>query len=182
MRIENGKLILEKRNCRCFSGLMPTRIECPTCNGTGKGVRGGRNGCRKCHGSKYAYDSENMSTCDVCNGNYENFKDESPYDFMRLNKNDVQIKVVRDYADRAMSFSEQYIGLGLFSCTDYGRHKSQDDNELIESAFHFEENGSYSTQGIKLVRDKDDLRICDSVAIVVGDQGYSVIPVFEEEL
>jgi hypothetical protein len=181
MKIDNNQLILGRRNCtNCSQGSVPTRVDCDKCNGTGNGIRGGKRGCRQCTGVGYKFDHDNRETCDTCNGDYENFKPETPYDFMKLNKDDIAIKVVRDYVDRQMTFAEQYIGMGLFSCTDYGRHKTQDDDELIESAFHFE-NGPHSTQGIKLIRNKDDLRICDYISIVVGDQGYSVIPVFEEE-
>jgi hypothetical protein len=182
MKIDNGQLILEHRNCtNCNHGSVPTRIDCRVCNGTGNGVRGGKNGCKKCHGFKYEFDQDNRQTCSVCNGDYENFEPETPYNFMRLEKNDIPIKVIRDYVGRQMSFGEQYIGVGLFSCTYYGRHKTQNDEELIESAFHFEERGPFSTQGIKLIRDKNDLRICDYIGIVTADNGYSVIPIFEED-
>lgn len=182
MKIDNGQLILERKNCRnCRMGTVPTKIDCTKCGGSGNGPRGGKNGCRKCHGYGYEWDQDNRLTCEVCNGNYENFLSETPYDHIHFSKDDIRIKVIRDYASRAMSFGEQFIGVGLFSCTDYGRHKSQSDEELIESAFHFDERETNWTQGIKLIRDKNDLRVCDALAIVVADQGYSVIPVFEEE-
>jgi hypothetical protein len=182
MKIENGQLILERKNCRsCRNGEVATKVDCPKCNGTGKGPRGGKNGCRTCHGSRVHWDWINTQTCPKCEGNYEGFESETPYDHIYIEKNDLPVKVIRDYVKRQMSFAEMYIGMGLFSCTDYGRHKNQNDEELIESAFHFDEKGTFWTQGIKLIRDNKDLRICDHLAIVVGDQGYSVLPVFEED-
>ncbi len=162
-------------------GTVPTKIDCSKCSGTGNGPRGGKNGCRKCHGYGYEWDQDNRLTCDNCKGDYENFIPETPYDHIYVTKDDIPINVVRDYVERVMSFSEQYIGVGLFSCVDYGRGQRQNDDELIESAFNFDQSDTYWTQGIKLIRDKNDLRLCDSIAIVLGDQGYSVIPVFEED-
>lgn len=182
MKLENRQLILERKNCNnCRFGTVPTKVNCVKCNGTGNGPRGGKRGCRKCYGSGYEWDQDNRQTCSICNGDYENFLPETPFNHIRLTKDDIRIKVIRDYAYRQMSFTEQYIGAGLFSCTDYGRHQNQTDDELIESAFHFEEKGEFSTQGIKLIRDKNDLRICDYIGIVTADNGYSVIPIFEED-
>jgi hypothetical protein len=181
MQIKNGMLILEYANCRrCNSGTTPSRVICEKCGGTGNGIRGGKGRCKKCLGMQYTLDNENRQVCDSCDGSYENCELETPFNFIKLHANDIPVKVIRDYAHRNMSFSEQYIGVGLFSCTDYGRHKDQNDEELIESAFHFEE-GPYSTQGIKLIRSKADLRICDAIAVVTADQGYSVVPIFEED-
>lgn len=181
MEIKNGKLILGYLNCSsCSAGTVPSKIDCPKCNGTGNGPRGGKKGCRSCHGFGSAFDHDNRLTCEVCNGNYIDFRDETPFNFIRLKKNDIEIKVIRDRESRIMSWAEQFIGVGLFSCTDYGRHKNMTDDELIESAFKFEEQGYHTTQGIKLVRAKNNLSICNYLAIVTGDQGYSVIPVFEE--
>jgi hypothetical protein len=182
MKVENKQLILERKDCtNCNHGTIPTQIDCDKCNGTGNGPRGGKNGCKKCHGFGRDWDHVNRLTCPVCNGDYIHFKLETPYDHIHLSKEDIPVKVVRDYVSRTMSFAEQYLGMGLFSCVDYGRSQNQTDEEIIESAFHFEERGTYWTQGIKLVRNKDDLRVCDAVAVILGDQGYSVMPIFEEE-
>lgn len=181
MRIENGNIILERKNCtRCNAGTIPSEITCPKCNGTGNGPRGGKRGCKKCSGFKTVFDHDNRLTCPDCNGDYINAVEETPYDHIYISKNDLDVKVIRDRETREMSWAEQFIGVGLFSCTDYGRHKDMSDDELIESAFHFDEKGTFWTQGIKLVRNKHDLSICNYLAIVTGNQGYSVIPIFEE--
>jgi len=181
MKIKNNMLILEMKNCSsCNKGALPSKIKCDVCNGTGNGPRGGKKGCRNCHGFGDAWDHVNTLVCNKCDGEYVNAELETPYNFMHLYQDDIAIKVVRDYQERAMSFEESYLGAGLFSCTDYGRHKNQADDELIESAFHFESTGFHSTQGIKLIKDKNNLSICNYLAIVTADQGYSVIPIFEE--
>lgn len=181
MRIENGQLILEKKNCtHCRLGSVPSRISCPKCNGTGNGPRGGKRGCRNCHGFGDSWDHDNRVVCDYCNGDYYESQLETPFDHIHFAKDDVEIKVVRDLEARELTLEESYFGVGLFSCTDYGRHKTKSDDELIEDAFHFEEKGTAWTQGIKLIKDKHNLAICNYLAIVTADQGYSVIPIFEE--
>ncbi len=186
MKIENGMLVLEKKNCRSCGynaperkGYSTRRIDCSECNGTGNGKRGGRNGCKKCHGSGNDYTWVNPVVCPTCNGDWEMSQDETYTD--SINKQDVfdiiPVEVVR--SNRAHSWIEHNIGVGLGSCTDYGEHVKQTDEELI--AKQLEGNYNSKVQGCKIVRNKNDLRICDKICIVTSYNGYSVVAYFEDE-
>ena len=125
-------LHLGKKNCWCGDGTQSRKMPCPTCNGTGKGPRGGRNGCRKCYGSGNAYDHDNRVPCSKCGGDYidhddENWCDNAPAGLVQS----LPWAVMRQ--NRAQSFAEAYLGTGLFSCTDYGTAWSQNDNDGLIS-------------------------------------------------
>jgi RecJ-like exonuclease len=177
MRIENGELVLEKRNCRsCVGGEVATRIDCPKCDGTGNGPRGGKRSCKECFGNGRKFTWDKVDTCPKCNGNYVDADMETPYDSLK-DYSDIPKVVIRS-PKRVMSWMEEHIGAGLYSVVDYGRHESMTDDELIEREFADKRS---TIQGIKIIRSKDDLRVCDQIAILTADNGYSVVPVFEEK-
>ena len=81
----------------------------------------------------------------------------------------LSFKVYR--SGRVQTTVESLLGVGVYSCTDYGRHKHQTDEELIAKV----REHSY-VQACKVV-DKN-LKVCDHVGIFTNDNGYSVIPVY----
>lgn len=178
MRIEDGMLVLETQECWSCDGSGEqderVRIACPTCKGTGKGVRGGRNGCKNCHGLRYEWAStggtEDCYQCDGTGQKQEDIYDHVTPEFWQ----GLDFEVRR--SNRGQSFYEQYIGLGCWSCMDYGEHKSMTDEQLIEKV----RNSTHAPQACKLVNGKDDLRISGRVAIVTASTGYSVMGVAAE--
>ena len=170
---ENGKYFYPlKTNCLCDKGkYYPLNTICSNCNGTKKEPKDRRKKCRTCSGTGKTRSPE---TCPSCNGNWQLSQDADLYNYIpdEVIAN-IPKKVVRK--ERGMSWAESYIGLGLSSCTDYGRHKVLSDEELISTAF----DSLIGHQAIKVVR-KEDNRLCDYIAIVTADQGYSLIPIWND--
>ena len=173
-------LTRDLKNCtNCFAepGTVATRIDCPTCGGTGKGLRGGDRGCKKCHGFRYDYDQDNRSTCPNCNGTperaeMENWTDSTPVEALAA----LQLRVARQ--DRATSWNEQFLGLNcLWSTTDYGDAWEHTDLEVLTAV-----RGKLladRTQASKLLacaydRDAPTLPMVRGVVVVVSRNGYSV--------
>lgn len=173
MRIDNGMLILERKDCFCGDGTVAAKLTCPTCKGTGNGARGGRNGCRKCYGSGSAYDQDVRTTCLRCNGDFKDAMREDMCD--RISDADWEAFEFRVYrSNRAMTWGEQHLGAGVFSCVDYGAHRALDDEVLIKEA-----RKSGHVQATKIA-DSATGRVADHIGIFCADQGYSVIAVFEK--
>jgi hypothetical protein len=172
MKLENGKLVLERRAClNCNEGTIPGQRWCPTCKGTGKGKRGGAGGCRTCRGMKTTADFDNPTPCPVCKGNYQNAQPETTSDYL---PDDIwrglTFKVYR--TNQPLTWNESHLGLGfVFSCEDYGRAWNDTDENIITSV---KEHGGHQASKIA----KDDGSICDHVAIVVKRGGYAVKAVF----
>jgi hypothetical protein len=121
------------------------------------------------------WDHDNPVTCPECNGNYighvpENYTDTIPAEIVQ----GLEWVVVRK--NRQMQWSEQHLGHGLGSCVDYGRHKNQTDEELIE----YEKSKAVHVQASKVVKSKEDLTLAKGIAIVTSDQGYSMVPYWED--
>lgn len=186
MRVENGMVVLERKDCHwCDHGTRPSKKfkVCPKCHGTGKR---GNGRCRNCNdrngyygmnredlkpGYVLYFDHEDRVICELCDGKWEGFAEESWTD--PIDVSFLPMFVIRK-ENRPMSWGEQYIGVGLGSCVDYGRHKNQTDDQLIA---HERPNLTH-VQACKIVRAKDNLEICEAVVIVTGDQGYSLVPQF----
>src|SRR5437867_7847602 len=113
MRIEDGRLVLERRECRqCWGrGTVATKARCPKCRGTGKGPRGGRNGCRDCHGFGTAYDQDQRVTCPTCDGHPEGFEGETRYDSAPEGMLDT-IPVVAYVRESSLNLAETMLGHG----------------------------------------------------------------------
>ena len=179
MKIENGVLVMEMRDCsRCYgSGTNPTRKPCARCNGTGRTKGGiGKGNCKAsgCYGGM-VIDHDHTVVCEKCDGNAVKCQLESPFEYLQWSEivNNIPFVVSRnDQADQ--SFMQAYIGVGLYSTTDYGDHIRMSDAELIAKVV---DHGS-STQGVKIVRSKDDLRVCHKIVISTNYNGYDVIPYF----
>lgn len=169
------KVILEKKDCRhCQQGKVTTKQLCLECKGTGNGKRGGKGKCRKCHGQGYNWTWNNPAVCPQCNGNYVAFEDETLYDYLpKVEWNRMTFKVYRN-ANREMSWMEQHIGAGVFSCVDYGHSFSSTDEKVIADVMNH--NG---VQGIKVAKEETN-ELCDHIAIASTPYGYSVIPIYEK--
>lgn len=173
-------MILENRDCRqCDHGLQNSTLQetCPACGGTGKQVTDGRKYCRKCRRySNGRYVSAGIVSvpgpkiaCTRCNGNYRDFEPETLYDYYDLLDFPIPWRVDR-HPNRRRSWVEDHLGLGLGSCTDYGRHKNLQDDELIAR----NRESHKKLQASKIVR-KDDMKLADEIVIVTGENGYSCI-------
>lgn len=180
MYVKDGILVLEKnsKECRrCQKGYIPgfMLVECDKCKGTG---RRGSGRCRKCNrpggyidpdarpGKLVRADHDNPVVCPVCHGNYVDYEDDRLTDTISEELYDqLEWQVMR--TNRAMSWGEQYLGGDLGSCVDYGRHKKQTDEELIEH----EKNHS-RPQATALV-DRNTMRFAKGIVIVTADQGYT---------
>lgn len=170
MRIENSKLILERRECLWCRGtrLIPGKKPCATCHGTGKGTRGKENGCRECHGYRTATDFINMVSCTTCTDGTEpetlyHYAPDSIWQSFRF-------VVYRE--NRRLTWGESYIAHGLvFSCTDYGAAYRMPDDAVID-----EVKTHKGHQACKFTA--DDGTLADHIAIIVTRDGYSVDAVF----
>jgi hypothetical protein len=177
MKIENGKLILERKNCtNCQEGKVIKPTPCPECNGTGNGKRGGKRQCKKCYGNGKQYSWDNTQTCPQCNGNYISASPEITTDCLPENIfQALDFQVVR--IDREANFNELNLGLGcLWSVGDYGAAWAKNDDKALIA----EVKSHGHNQACKVIN--DDLKICDYIAIVVTRGGYSVRPIFKKNV
>ena len=153
--------------CFCADGTQAGRVKCTTCNGTGRGKRGGAGGCKDCHGFRTRFDQSVRETCTMCDGTGLR-KHATICDNADDNVIDT-IPFVVVHRDRALSLTEQYLGMGLFSCTDYGAHKSLTDEQLIDKV----RSQCTHVQATKIA--DDDGTIVAAIAIITADHGYTVI-------
>ena len=177
MKIDNGFLVMELKDCSsCYGrGIEFGRSNCERCLGTNKTKKGaGKGKCRDCYdGTKV--DTNKVLPCRKCNGNAKNFQMETPYDTIPTSEYVDKIPFVVHRSDRRQTVAESLLGVGIVSVSDYGAWKSLSDKELIQRA-----NDRSYTQGIKLIRNKNDLRVCDRIGIFCNDNGYSVVPEFTQ--
>lgn len=192
MRVEDGKLVLEMEPCSCCdhpkvpAGRQPGRKPCPTCNGTRRGPRGGKNRCRDCFTGSVP-DFENHEVCGNCNGSQE-----QP-ETMTSILSKVQRQAIIGHlnfrlyiADRGMSFNESYLGLGtIYSVGDYGAafellaDADEDTRTKFLEGLRDEINGS-SLQPCK-VANNETRELCNHIAVVVHRGGYSLRPAYTED-
>jgi len=181
MRInENRTLELGPKDCRACTytpGTAPTPIDCPSCEGTGNGPRGGRRTCRPCYGSGTRYDQEVRIPCPACKGEYESADTETLCDRIADDqwKKIVEWQVVRG-ADRLDRIS-QVIGISgaLVTVADYGKAHEQDDEAVLSDAMR---SVGTSVQAIHIVR-KADMRLADRIIVLVSPNGYGVLPMWD---
>ena len=175
MHIENGKMVYGKRECsNCHGeGRKPSALVCDKCKGTGNGPRGGKGQCRKCYGSGHTYTNETRVTCPTCKGiNSHACEQATQFDYMpKPVWESFEFRVLR--SSRPQTWNEAYLGLGsVFSATDYGRHKNQTNEEIID---HVRKTGAH--QACKVTR--DDGTVANYIAILTSDNGYVVLAVFD---
>ena len=189
MQVINGKFVLEMEPCGCASHpvLKPGTVyktyacidrktfsycikaRCPN-NKTGK------------RGNTHDVKPSDIVTCGNCNGTGEVMEDVCSYVPFSLLDN-VPVRVIR--SNHRQSFAEAYLGVGLWSSTDYGRHKAQTDEELINQV-----REAKSFQPIKVVKklpelekyvSRYDLTLPKAIVILCNDNGYSVLAEYAKE-
>ena len=171
MRVENGKLILEKRKCSCNDGIVTYYDACPNNYKVVRGKYPG-NKCPHC-GAKNKWDHKSIGsheeTCPRCNG--AAILDESRYDSIPDELwQSLTFKVYR--SNRRASWAEQWLGLGCYSTVDYGAYKKLTDAEIIAK-----NREHHYIQACKVCN--KDLIMCDHIGIFCHDQGYSVVAIME---
>jgi hypothetical protein len=194
MRVENGTVILEKKDCYCSKhGRIPGVVvdkyapkQCPKCKGTGKR---GNGRCRNCNnrdvyysdtfprtpGSVPDYDNYTTKVCPRCNGNWQNALDENLTDNLPIEIcRSIPVEVFKK-PTREITFNEAHLGFGtVYSVVDYGRSRDWSDEQYIEAIHE-----SMNIQVCNYVR-KDDMKLCDCIDILTSNQGFSAWPVWKE--
>lgn len=120
------------------------------------------------------YDQEDRTTCSTCDGSPLNHTPEGYTDSVDASR---AIPITIERTQRQQSWYEQYIGAGVYTVVDYGRHRDQSDEEIIATVREALER----VQACKIVRSKDDLRLADEIRIVTAASGYSAVPVFNKD-
>jgi len=173
MEIIEGKVQLGTKSCHCVNhpagpGKTYHTVYCENYTKTQ-----GRHTCTKktCPNNPsktYGWHalSQTIEVCGSCKGTLtlaENYCDditlpaEMPFRVIRENRNN--------------TFNENYFGMGsLWSSTDYGDAAKMTDEALIAQV----RAKATKAQAVNIVRSKDDLTLCDYIAIVVTRDGYSV--------
>lgn len=172
-------LHLGRKDCWCEDGTQNFVGPCPKCDGTGKGPRGGARGCKTCYGSGTKVDPTRTMTCTRCHGEpigfeVENWCDTAPSEMVQA----LPHKVTR--SDRRQSFLESYIGVGLWSVTDYGRAWEANDAESLIAHVRAEETHVQATKVARKTDDERVLQVCDGIRIDVHPNGYTVVGYFAD--
>ena len=176
MRIDGKNVILETKPCSCTwrgtPGLVAKTVPCPTCNGTGNGPKGGRNGCRKCHGFRTTYSETENVTCSGCNGTA--IVPETTCDGMPAGAFEaLQFKVYRQ--NRGESYNEHLLAHGcVYSMSGSGRSMQTPDADLIAEV---KAHGARC----QVCKVSEKQVMCDHVGIFVNLDGYSVRAVYNPD-
>lgn len=181
----DGMLVLGFEDCYCNDGRERTKtVPCRDCGGTGKGPRGGKGGCKKCHGSGRDYvpvEWDIAANCSRCDGTGRVEMDSTSF-MPEWFWQDFEFRVVTE-KNKRLSWTTANIGLGCISaCVDYGSAAKMvadgREDELIAEV----KNGSarHSNQFCKIIRSKDDWTIASWIGVHVGADGYALLPHFEE--
>lgn len=174
MRLEHGKIILERRECWQCRGTRKVNewIPCTACKGTGK------KGARLCLTCKPQASfkrgfvlSIDTGVCQGCTDGTqaENFGESIPLSVWES----LPIKVYR--SDRQQTYGEYLLAVGcLWSSTDYGEHKKLTDEQLIAKV---RSNGFGIPQASKVCTPEGVL--CDHIGIFTNHNGYTPKAVFD---
>lgn len=84
-----------------------------------------------------------------------------------------------DRGERQATFAEQYLGSGIQTLVDYGRHKENSDQELIDEVKERVLEFDRGPQLTKFLNDDD--KFTTNFVIDCNDRGWSVQPVYESE-
>lgn len=163
--------------CRLCYGRGRTIVPQP-CPTNGRGPRGGKDGCRTCHGSKRHYDPAVTEVCGRCNGvSPDRHEDETRYDHLSFAafRDLVEWRVV-DATDTRFTQWGTLLGEhgAITTVVDYGAHTRMTDEELVAAV----RDGRDSTQGVNVV--SKDLVLCDAIVIARRQNGYSVRAVWDD--
>jgi hypothetical protein len=173
---------LERKDCHCGDGTQNGRGPCPKCKGTG---RRGNGNCRNCYGSGTIVSTDApRDTCYACKGNWQSVEEENWCD--RIPSDIVQSLphyVIR--SNHRQTFVEAYIGVGLWSCTDYGRAwdstapgASDDEGDALIASVIDDETYVQATKVCRKTDDPKVLTLCDAIVIQVHPSGYNVVPYY----
>lgn len=171
MKIENGRIVLERKNCfRCQEGKVTRRITCPECQGTGNGKRGGKRQCRKCSGTGHNWTWDNPEVCPNCKGNYVNAEPENDCDYLDRSEIDkIPVRVIRN--GPGMTVGESLIGLGCVYSSTGGQYDGTPDSHFIDE---WRKSGRH--QACKFIDESGN--VCKEVGIFVYRHGYAVKTLF----
>lgn len=112
---------------------------------------------------------QHQESCKACNGEGTRLENRYDHDTSGFWKT-LPMRVFRsDYPQSAM---EQYLGVGLCSVMDYGRHKDLTDEALIEKV----KSGILAPQYCTYVNAQNIVAV--EIVILCNNNGYSVLPVF----
>lgn len=174
IKVIDGKLVYGLEDCvMCDeNGKVFGRMTCPKCKGTHRTKGGfGKGECRNCLDGKINdFDPAHKIFCSVCNGSHKvqaNSCSYVPDEVVEA----IPMRVFR--SDRAQTLAEYLFGVGLFSCTDYGRHAQMSDEDLVADV----RRSATCVQGTKIA--KDDGTLCDYIGIFCNHSGYTVQGVWE---
>ena len=165
MRFENGKVVFEIKSCiMCTQspGKYHVRMMCPNDGIAQRGVP-----CVTCKATTKRhnyYSTGEVVACGTCNGATELLETRTDY-ISKEQWQSLDFKVFR--SNRRQLVIESIFGAGCYSCTDYGRHKDQSDDELIANV-----KASMPPQACKVI---DDANKVLPIAILCNDNGYSVV-------
>lgn len=176
---ETRTVTLGMRSCLCNNGTM---FNIKWCKRTGK-FSGDMCELARCPNNptkkrRMHEISREVVTCGSCEGSLEvpeNYCDNIDGETLLQY---VSVRVIRN-TNIGTSWNEQYLGLGcLWSCTDYGTAAEGTDENLLAQIT--KELRTRSVQLIKVVRNREDLRLADEIGIYLKSNGYSLRPIFAE--
>jgi hypothetical protein len=177
MKIVDGKAQFENVTCwNCKgTGKLTQGILCPNWQKTVKSK--GRGCCEVC-GSKNRSDHKVIGSeiveCYTCKGKGMRFEEPTDFDSKAVWH---QIPVIVDRGLREQNLAEAYLGVGLWSTTDYGASQKMSDSELIAD---IHSKGRFSNQFCSYINQETN-EVAKRIIIRLNRMGYSVIPDYKGE-
>jgi hypothetical protein len=171
IRIENGKLVYGLEECFCRpDGTMSGSKPCRKCKGTRRTKGGkGKGQCTACLSGTEVDHEQRVPCLYGCNGTH--FKQSTSCSYLP-DSIFPSLNFVVYRSERPQTLREKLLGMGVYSCTDYGDHKRMTDDELIAKV-----KTHTSVQATK-ISDKDG-NVAHHIGIFCNNHGYTVGPVFE---
>jgi hypothetical protein len=184
MKIINGVAVFEEVPCwNCKIESKTSEVISPgkvsqgiLCEFWGKTVRGKFPGgkCPVC-GTKskegHKVIGNRVIDCPICEGKGTRTEDRFDFDTIGCWK-ELHIVIVR--SEKPQSLAEAYLGVGLFSLTDYGAYKHKTDEEIV-SDIHKDRSVQFSSYITK------ENQAADKLIVICNNNGYSVLPNFNKE-